>query len=203
MEDKDLRQLWNKSFDKYHQKQFSPAEISGMLRKKSIDIIAKYKRTIIVEYGLSLVLGLFVAVLGYFNFEQKESFLFEIFLIVVVVYYSFFCIKSIRKLNRTQTDIVSIQYFKRMISVMKSFEKHYKLMNYIFIPIALILGVILGVFKAKVNLLDDYLQVGSILIMLFVAGIPIILLTNIYIKYFYTRKIIALQEVINDLEQEG
>jgi hypothetical protein len=202
MEDKELQSLWKKSFDNFEGTYISSKEINAIKQRNSSSIIERYRLTIVVEALVTFTLYTVLFSLNWFNIKYAQSTTFTVTVLAVLVYYSIFVYTALRQIKIAKSNTFTLDYFKKIIKVMKRFEQHYKFMNYVYIPIGTAIGFWLGFSqKNNFNALSSTSIIAIGVLLLVFAGI-IILVSNWYVWQLYGKKIRSLNELIVQWEDE-
>ena len=201
MELDDLKTIWKHNSPEFHQK--GEAEISLMLKSKSMSIIANLKRSVWLELIIAIVssLALLLYAIGLKNGALKWT---SISILAMTLGASVYFIKKLlllirfEQMNENLHDTLAI-----LIANLKSYLKFYKNSYAILFPIYFFLALLFGALERGPRKYIDFLLQPTVIISLLVVAVLFFVTStwaaNWYIKKLYGNHLAKLQGLLDDL----
>jgi len=201
MELDDLKTIWKQNGPEFRQK--GEAEISLMLKRKSISIIARLKRNIWFELIIAVLssFALLLYAIGLKNGALKWS---SISILLMTLGASVYFVKKLSLLNRFEEMNENLHdSLALLISNLNSYLKFYKNSYAILFPIYFFLALLFGALeRGPAKYLEFILQTSVIIYLLAVAVLFFVTSTwaaNWYINKLYGDHLAKLQGLLDDL----
>ncbi|WP_044173457.1 hypothetical protein [Flectobacillus major] len=196
MELDDLKNIWQQAQNS-PQTSFDAEQIMLMARQKSLNIVDKLKRNIMIEIWVGLVC---IPFLGYYIFQANEPSQFRLYagiglILIVTLLFSFYGV--LKKLNAFgQSDLSLKVSLQNLILQFKQFIKLYYYVNLLLTPISFFLGAYYGL-----HTLVNGLKIASIIALI---GLPFVyFFVKSYIRKLYGKHLDRLQILLEELDEQG
>ena len=201
MELDDLKTIWKQNGLEFHQK--GEAEISLMLKSKSMSIISRLKRNVWFELIIAVLssIALLVYAIGLKNGALKWS---SISILLMTLGASVYFVKKLLLLNRFEEMNENLHdTLALLIASLNSYLKFYKNSYAILFPIYFFLALLFGALeRGPGKYIEFILQTSVIIYLLLFAVLFFVTSTwaaNWYIKKLYGDHLAKLQELYDDL----
>ena len=202
MELEDLKTIWKQNGPEFHHK--GEAEITLMLRGKSMSIIARLKRNVWFELIIAVLssLALLIYAIGLKNGALKWS---SVSVLLVTLGASVYFIKKLSLLNRFQEMNENLHdTLALLITNLNSYLKFYKNSYAVLFPIYFFLALMFGALERGPRKYFDFILQPTVLITLLVFAllffVTSIWAANWYIKKLYGDHLAKLQGLLDDLD---
>lgn len=202
MELEDLKSIWKQNGPEFHQK--GEAEISLMLKGKSISIIARLKRNVWFELILAVLssAALLLYAIGLKNGALKWS---SISVLVMTLGASIYFIKKLLLLNRFEKMNENLHdTLALLIASLRNYLKFYKNSYAVLFPIYFFLALLFGALERGPGKYIDFLFQPSVIITLLVFAVLFFVIStwaaNWYVKKLYGDHLAKLQGLLDDLD---
>jgi len=202
MELEDLKTIWKQNGPEFHQK--GEAEITLMLKGRSMSIIARLKRNVWFELIIAVLstLTLLLYAIGLKNGALKWT---SISILVMTLAASVYFIKKLQLLNRFGEMNENLHdTLAHLITNLNSYLKFYKNSYAVLFPIYFFLALLFGALeRGPRNYIEFILQPSVIIPLLLVAVLFFVTstwLANWYIKKLYGDHLAKLQGLLHDLD---
>ena len=201
MELDDLKSIWKQNGPEFHQK--GEAEISLMLKGKSISIIARLKRNVWFELIVAVVssVALLLYAIGLKNGALKWS---SISVLLMTLGASVYFIKKLLLLNRFEEMHENVHdTLALLIASLRSYLKIYKNSYAVLFPIYFFLALLFGALERGPAKYMDFLLRPTVIMTLLVVAVLFFVTSvwaaNWYIKKLYGDHLAKLQGLLDDL----
>jgi hypothetical protein len=198
-----LKSIWKQGEPEFRQK--GEAEISLMLRRKSMSIIAKLKRN--VWFELVIVLLSSVVLLVYALTLKSGALKWTSISILVMCFGStVYFFKKLTLLNRFQNANENLyNTITILIANLKSYLRFYRNSYSILLPVYFLLGLLFGALeRGPKKYIDFLLRPGVFISLLLFVSLYFLVTTwfaNWYIRKLYGNHLTKLQGLLDDLER--
>ena len=201
MELDDLKTIWKQNGLEFHQK--GEAEISLMLKSKSMSIISRLKRNVWFELIIAVLssIALLVYAIGLKNGALKWS---SISILLMTLGASVYFVKKLLLLNRFEEMNENLHdTLALLIASLNSYLKFYKNSYAILFPIYFFLALLFGALERRPGKYIEFILQTSVIIYLLLFAVLFFVTStwaaNWYIKKLYGDHLAKLQELYDDL----
>jgi hypothetical protein len=198
----DLKNAWKTISETESKKDYSVQELEKIVRKKSNNELAKIRRKILLEWGVGILLSVFLVL--FIRIVNPSDAKFALLFIGVILLVSFFPYISIFQLKfSSHTDLLS--YLREFIFRFQNLVKQYIRMSAILVPIAGIGGFLLGLHSTTNN--DEWFDFFTLSNLLLLAFFILLIsfggywLQGRYFKWVYGKNIQRLKVCLEELEE--
>lgn len=202
MELDDLKSVWKKS-PGFAQK--TDAELSAMLRGRSMSIVAKIRRNVILELAFSFVasIALFIYALSLPNGALKST---AISIIVLFFIYSIYYYKKLILINRFDAvDNNLKQTLRSLINGLTNYLRFYRTSYLILYPIFFVLALLFGFIDTGKEIFLKIISQPKVLFYLGALALSFFFLgtwfTKWYLHKLYGMHVAKLAFMLKELEE--
>jgi hypothetical protein len=201
MELEDLKSIWKQNEPSYKPK--NEQEIALMLRGKSMSIIDKLKRSVWLDFIITVVVS--VALLVYaISLPSGALKWTSISLLLMCLAFTIYYIKKLTLLNRFVPNENLQSTITTLIARLDNYLKFYKNSYAILYPVFFLLGLLFGAMEKGPAVYIEYLSRTSIIIYLvLMAGLFFFLsswFANWYLKKLYGDHVEKLRKLLDELQ---
>lgn len=197
----DLKSAWKTISDAESKKDYSVQELEKIVRKRSNNELAKIRRKILLEWGIGILLSVFLVLFIYYINPTDTKF--ALLFIGVILVVSFFPYISIFQLKfSSHADLLS--YLHEFILRFDKLVKQYIRMSAILVPVAGVGGFLLGLHSTTNNnewysffILSNLLLLAFFILLISFGGYW---LQGRYFKWVYGKNIQRLRVCLEELE---
>lgn len=201
MELEDLKSIWKQNEPSYKPK--NEQEIALMMRGKSMSIIDKLKRSVWLEFIITIVasLALLIYAISLPSGALKWT---SISLLLMCLAFTIYYIKKLTLLTRFVPNENLQSTITMLIARLESYLKFYKNSYAILYPIFFLLGLLFGALERGPSAYIEYLsRTTTIIYLVLMAGLFFFIsswFANWYIRKLYGEHVEKLRKLLDELQ---
>lgn len=197
MEDNELKSIWRKA-DQHTTTSEELDRVYDMTQKKSVSVIDRFKRVIILE---TLFGTLIFAWFGILLIQENDWYWFGLLIGLAGFQYYFFTYDILARLKQIDYSQPLSIYLRRARNIIGKYVQFYTLVTYIALPLGFIMGAIRS-FQDQDPIMQETrgMIIFFILFTLFTIGFSALVIW--YIKKVYGSKVKKLDQLLSEIDVE-
>jgi len=200
MELEDLKSIWKQSESDFQPK--NEAEIALMLKGKSISIIEKLKRNVLIELIFTICVDVVLLVYA-ISLEKGAWKSTSISLLVMCTASTIYYMKKLILISRFQVNENLRETISQLIKNLAGYVKFYKKSYAILYPVYFLLGLLFGALERGTEKYIEFLsKPATIIYLILMAGLFFFVSTwfaSWYLKKLYGNHLDKLKRILEEL----